>query len=84
MIWLLVAGVAIVLGIVAFCVHLLLTWFERRGWVYYRTPDKPKPRSLGYLEEIYQPSSSHVIEEQITEETIADATESGEPGAAAL
>ena len=37
-----------------------------------------RPHSLGLFEEIYQPSVSHVIEQQVTEETEADQTESGE------
>lgn len=77
--WLLILGVVIVLTIIAFATHLLLTWFERRGWVYYRTPDRPQPRSLGILEEIYQPSVSHVTDQEIILDTIADQNESGDP-----
>lgn len=77
--WLLIIGVVAVLGIMAFAAHLLLTWFERRGWVYYRTPNRPRPRSLGILEEIYQPSVSHVTDQEIILDTVADQTESGDP-----
>lgn len=71
-----IAIVSLLLVVVAG--HLVLTWAERRGWVYYRSTDRPRPRSLGLFEEIYQPSVSHVIEQQVTEETEADQTESGE------
>lgn len=68
----------LVLVLVVAAGHLALTWAERRGWVYYRSTDRPRPRSLGLFEEIYQPSVSHVIEQQVTEETEADQIESGE------
>jgi len=68
-----------VLGAAAAIVHLVLTWADRRGWVYYRNPERPPPRSLGLLEEIYEPSVSHVIEQEITDDTVADTTESGDP-----
>ncbi|MGI9585341.1 MAG: hypothetical protein ACR2N7_07090 [Acidimicrobiia bacterium] len=74
----LAVGIVLVLGLVALIVHLLLTWFEKRGWVYYRSTDRPRPQSLGLLEEIYQPSVSHVIEQQVTEETEAAQDPSGE------
>lgn len=70
--------VVAVLALVLIAGHLLLTWAERRGWVYYRTTDRPRPRSLGLFEEIYQPSVSHVMEQQATEATEADQSESGE------
>ena len=71
--------VVIVLGIAALTVHLILTWANRRGYVYYRNPERPPPRTLGLLEEIYQPSIEHVIEHETSEETRADQDESGEP-----
>jgi len=74
----LILGVVLVLGVVALIVHLFLTWFEKKGWVYYRSTNRPPPQSLGLLEEIYQPSISHVIEQQVTEETEADQDPSGE------
>lgn len=59
--------------------HLVLTWANRKGWVYYRNEDRPTPHSLGLLEEIYQPSIEHVIDEQVSEQTTAEQTESGDP-----
>ena len=79
MTWYVAIPAIVALTAIAVGAHLLLTWFERRGWVYYRSTHRPRPRSLGYLDEIHQPSSSHMIEEQISEETIADAADSGEP-----
>lgn len=70
--------VVVVLALVLVSGHLALAWAERRGWVYYRSTDRPRPRSLGLFEEIYQPSISHVMEQQVTEETEADQIESGE------
>ena len=77
--WLLIIGALAVLSFIALTTHLLLTWFDRRGWVYYRNPGAPKGRSLGMLEEIYQPSISHVVDEESREATEADQSESGDP-----
>jgi hypothetical protein len=74
-----VAGIVVVLAVAAGVVHLLLTWMERRGWIWYRTKDRPRPTSLGLIEEIYQPSVEHVIEQQISEDTEADQAAQGEP-----
>ena len=76
--WVALAVGGVVLVVVLVAGHVLLTWAEGRGWVYYRSADRPRPRSLGLLEEIYQPSLTHVIDQQITEETEADQAESGE------
>lgn len=77
--WPLVLGAIATLGVVALGAHLLLTWFNERGWVYYRNPDAPRGRSLGLLEEIYQPSSAHVIDQETLEDSLRDQTESGDP-----
>jgi hypothetical protein len=78
MLWVVLAVGVVVLVLVVVAGHILLTWAERRGWIYYRSTDRPRPRSLGLLEEIYQPSITHVIDQQVTEETEADQAESGE------
>ncbi|MGB5532207.1 MAG: hypothetical protein WBN71_03775 [Acidimicrobiia bacterium] len=78
MLWVMLIAVVVVLSLVLVAGHLLLTWAERRGWVYYRSTDRPRPRSLGLFEEIYQPSVTHVIDQQVTEETEAEQAESGE------
>lgn len=77
------AGLIVILAIAAGTVHLVLSWVEQRGWVYYRTKDRPRPSSLGLVEEIYQPSIEHVTEEKSGEQSRADQAESGdgeEPG----
>ena len=77
--WMVVVGVVVVLVIVAGLVHVALTIADRRGLVWYRNPERPPPRSLGMLEEIYQPSIEHTIEAEISEDTEADQDESGDP-----
>ena len=50
-----------------------------RGWVYNRY--NPRPRgggSLGLLEEIYQPSIRHVIEERSSQKARGDQAPSGD------
>jgi hypothetical protein len=64
--------VIMVLGLVLAAGHFLLAWAERRGWGYCQSTDRPRPRSLGLFEEIYQPSISHVIDQQMQQETEAD------------
>ena len=77
--WWLAVGVIVVLALVAWIVHLLLTIADRRGLVWYRNPERPPPRSLGMLEEVYQPSVEHTIEAEVSEDTAADQDESGDP-----
>ena len=64
--WYLVLGVVAVLGIVALVTHLLLTMFNKRGWVYYRDADAPK--------------AVHLVDQEIPDEFVSDHTESGDPG----
>jgi len=78
MVWVVLVAIVVTLALVIVGGHLLLTWAERRGWVYYRSSDRPRPHSLGLFEEIYQPSVTHVIDQQVMEETEADQAESGE------
>lgn len=78
MLWVTLVIVVVVVVVVLVSGHLTFAWAERRGWVYYRATDRPRPRSLGLFEEIYQPSFSHVVEQQVTQETEADQIESGE------
>jgi len=77
--WPLVIGVIAALAVLAIGAHLLLTWSDERGWVYYRNPDAPRGTSLGLLEEIYQPSTAHVIDQETLEDSIRDQAESGDP-----
>lgn len=78
---LLITGAAVfgaLLG-AAVAVHLVLTWMDRRGWVWYRNKNRPRPSSLGLIEELYQPSIEHVANEHTRDETEAAQAESGEP-----
>jgi len=78
--WIVVAvGVVVALVLAAGSVHLLLTWANRRGLVWYRDDVRPPPRSLGLLEEIYHPSVEHVVEYEAGEEARADHAETTGP-----
>jgi hypothetical protein len=77
--WVLALLVILVLALIALLTHLLLTSFDRRGWVYYRNPGAPKGSWLGLHEEIYQPSVTHATEQQTLEDSLKDQTESGDP-----
>jgi hypothetical protein len=83
MVWVVLAAIGVALALIIVGVHPLLTWAERRGWVYYRSTDRPRPHSLGLVGGIYQPSVTHVIEQQVVEETEADQAASGEDSSVA-
>ena len=58
-------------------------WAGRKGWVYNK--HNPRPPGVGMpklLDEIYQPSVEHVIEQETSERTRADRSESGGTGEA--
>lgn len=61
--WYLVAGIAVVIGLVA--LDRLLCWMELRGWIYYRLTPRQR-RSLGaaafQVETLLQPEKKHVYE----------------------
>ena len=81
--WMVIAALILALAlIVGSALHLALTWANHKGWVYYRNEHRPPPRTLGLLEEIYQPSIEHVIDEETSEQTRADQAESGAPDTA--
>ncbi len=65
------------LGLVIYAIHRLAIYAAARGWVYYRNGPK-RGYSLGLIEEVFQPSIEHVIEEQSSEAIRADSTESGQ------
>ena len=71
-------GIVLALAISGLFVHLILTWMASRGWIWYRSTERPRPNSLGLIEEIYQPSMEHVFEEEARQRTEADQAESGE------
>lgn len=70
---------------IAVCVPLIVIWAlnshwaGERGWIYNK--HNPRPRglgTLGLLEEIYQPSIQHVIEERSSERARGSQDESGD------
>lgn len=77
--WVLTAAVVLMLSIVPLLTHLLLTWFERRGWVYYRSTERPRPKPIGLIDEIFQPSMTHVIDHETHEDSLRENSESSAP-----
>lgn len=71
-----IIGVAAIVAM--FAVDRLALWAERRGWIYWRRTKRRGTGSLGYLEPIFQPSISHVVEEETRQHTEAAQDESGE------
>lgn len=69
--------VVVVVGVFTWAMNSRLA--AERGWVYNRYNPRPKGGgSLGLLEEIYQPSIRHVIEERSSEKARGSQDESGE------
>ena len=68
---LLVAAVAAIAALAT--VDQLFLWMERRGWIYWRRR-KPDPRGalLGPIDNVFNPAHEHVVEQQETEERLAD------------
>ena len=82
--WVIAAVVVATLVVGIYVLHRVLVWAEGRGWIYYRSKDRPRGAFLGILEEIYHPAVSHVVVEASDEAIRADQPESGEdpdPGA---
>ena len=54
-------------------VDQLFLWMERRGWIYWRRrmPD-PRGAVLGPIDNVFNPAHEHVVEQQETEERLAD------------
>lgn len=61
-----------------YALHRLALFAESRGWIFYRTRP-PRVRTLGFLEELVNPSIEYMVEEQSSQEIRADHAESGEP-----
>ena len=68
---LLVAALVLMTALAA--VDQLFLWMERRGWIYWRRR-KPDPRGavLGPIDNVFNPAHEHVVEQQETEERLAD------------
>ena len=64
---------ALVLMTVLAAADRLFLWMERRGWIYWRRR-KPDPRGalLGPIDNVFNPAHEHVVEQQETEERLAD------------
>lgn len=69
----------VALGIAAllFALHLLASFAERKGWIYYRTRP-PRVRMLGFFEELVDPSVEHRVEQETSEAIRADRVDPGE------
>ena len=68
---LVVTAVAAIAALAA--VDQLFLWMERRGWIYWRRR-KPDPRGavLGPIDNVFNPAHEHVVEQQETQERLAD------------
>jgi hypothetical protein len=71
---LLIAGVVALL----YGLHRLALFAEARGWIFYMTRP-PRVRTLGFLEELVNPNIEYMVEEQSSQEIIADHADSGDP-----
>ena len=68
---LLVTAVAAIAALAA--VDQLLLWMERRGWIYWRRRKRdPRGALLGHIDNVFNPAHEHVVEQQETEERLAD------------
>ena len=68
---LVVTAVAAIAALAA--VDQLFLRMERRGWIYWRRR-RPDPRGavLGPIDNVFNPAHEHVVEQQETEERLAD------------
>ena len=68
---LLVAAVAAIAALAA--VDQLFLWMERRGWIYWRHRKRdPRGTLLGPIDNVFNPAHEHVVEQQETQERLAD------------
>jgi len=76
--------VAGLLALLAYAGHRAALWAERKGWIYYRNRPPFRGSTLGLLEEIYNPSMQHVMEERGSQRSTGAQEDSGDdpdPGA---
>lgn len=75
-----VLGVVLaVLSVVGYAAHRVSRWAGERGWVYNKyNPRPPGRRTLGSLEQIFQPTIEYVIDQQSSEQTRAIQDESSD------
>jgi hypothetical protein len=57
--------------------HRLLTWAEKRGYIYYLAKPDRRPPPLGLLEQIYKPEMEYVAEEEAGQYVRGEDDESG-------
>jgi hypothetical protein len=69
--------IALVVLAVIYGLHLLASFAESRGWIFYRTRP-PRVRMLGLLEELVDPRVEYLVEEQSSEAIRADQAEKGQ------
>ena len=68
---LLVAAVAAIAALAA--VDQLFLWMERRGRLYWRRRKRdPRDALLGPIDNVFNPAHEHVVEQQETQERLAD------------
>ena len=68
---LLVAAVAVIAALAA--VDQLFLWMERCGWIYWRRRKRdPRGALLGPIDTVFNPAHEHVVEQQETQERLAD------------
>ena len=68
---LLVTAVAAIAALAA--VDQFLLWMERRGWIYWRRRKRdPRGALLGPINNVFNPAHEHMIEQQETQECLAD------------
>ena len=68
---LLVTAVAAIAALAA--VDQLFLWMERRSWIYWRRRKRdPRDALLGPIDNIFNPAHEHAVEQQETEELLAD------------
>ena len=67
----LVAAVAAIAALAT--VDQLFLWMERRGRLYWRRRKRdPRDALLGPIDNVFNPAQEHVVEQQETEELLAD------------
>jgi hypothetical protein len=79
--WFVTLGiVAVVIGLIAYAWHRLAVFAAERDWIYHEKHN-PRPKgmtSLGLLEEIYQPSIQHMVQEIAEEKARGDQAQTGD------
>jgi hypothetical protein len=61
-----------------YVLHRAALHAESRGWIYYKQRPPFRGSTLGYLEEIYNPSMHHVMEQRDHERFAASQEDSGD------